>query len=133
MGISRAIRVGATVMLGIGLVSAVPASGAHRRRRASAAASAARTCVVPGKKKPLYQIWHPDMAAARNYERTRTNGGQADIEFAARMAGHYWGYRANHDEWSASVVKAMLLVAYVDQHVRANRALTEHEKSLLRP
>ncbi len=35
----------------------------------------------------------------------------------------FWGYRSDHQEWSASVVKAMLLVAYLDMPSVANRNL----------
>ncbi len=51
------------------------------------------------------------MASAIRYARSRTG----DIAFAVRTDHRFWGYRPDHVEWSASVVKAMLMVAYVDQ------------------
>ena len=52
------------------------------------------------------------MLAAIGYTDTRTG----DIAFAVRTSdGRFYGYRPDHDEWSASVVKAMLMVAYLDE------------------
>ncbi|HEX3832270.1 MAG TPA: serine hydrolase, partial [Solirubrobacteraceae bacterium] len=43
------------------------------------------------------------------------------------------GYRADHQEWSASVVKAMLLVAYLDRPTVSGRALSPGERAVLGP
>jgi hypothetical protein len=86
-------------------------------------------CIVPGFKKPLGQLWRPDMAAALSYAHSRTG----DIAFAVRTDRLFYAYRRDHQEWSASVLKAMLLVAYVNQRSVANRALNSHDKSLLYP
>ncbi len=58
---------------------------------------------------------------------------QGDIAFAVRTDHRFYGYRAEHVEWSASVVKAMLLVAYLDRPSVANRPLNGYDGSLLRP
>ena len=90
----------------------------------------ATQCLVPGIGKPLYAVWHPHMLAAIGYTQTRTG----DIAFAVRTGdGRFYAYRPNHEEWSASVVKAMLMVAYLDEPWVRGRALTAREKSILGP
>ena len=69
------------------------------------------------------------MAAAIGYAHTRVG----DIAFAVRTDHRFYGYRSNHDEWSASVVKAMLMVAYLDQPSVANRPINSYDASLLVP
>ncbi len=56
-----------------------------------------------------------------------------DIAFARRTDHRFYGCRPDHTEWSASVVKAMLMVAYMNQPATAGRALTRRDKSLLGP
>ena len=51
------------------------------------------------------------MAAALGYAQTRTG----DIAYAVRTDRMFHAYRQDHLEWSASVLKAKLLVAYVDR------------------
>jgi hypothetical protein len=65
---------------------------------------------VPGSDETIDQLWQPDMSAAIRYARGRTG----DIAFAVQSAQRFYGYRPDHPEWSASVVKAMLLVSYLD-------------------
>ncbi len=86
-------------------------------------------CVVPGTQRTIDQLWRPGTAAAVAYARSRTG----DIAFAVRTRQRLYGYRADHAEWSASVVKAMLLVAYLDSGAVRNRALTSHDTSVLGP
>ena len=50
------------------------------------------------------------MQAAINYAHTRVG----DIAFAVRTRGSFYSYRPYHQEWSASVLKAMLMLAYLD-------------------
>jgi hypothetical protein len=69
------------------------------------------------------------MAAAVAYARSRTG----DIAFAVRGFHMFAAYRPDHVEWSASVVKAMLMVAYLDRASVADRPLTEHDTELLQP
>jgi hypothetical protein len=94
----------------------------------SHADAASGTCLVRGFGKPLHQLWHPHIKAAINYVHTR----RGDIAFAVRIPGHkIWGYRPDHQEWSASIVKAMLLVAYISEPSVADRRLTTGERSIL--
>jgi hypothetical protein len=92
--------------------------------------AATRTrCLVPGTDKPLDQLWRPHMLAAIGYTDTR----RGDVAFAVRTDHRFYGYRPDHDEWSASVVKAMLMVAYLNQPGVDNRALNAHDRQLLTP
>lgn len=109
--------------------AAALASGLGEARAALPAAAQARACMVPGAGEPLDQIWRPDMAGALGYARHRTG----DTTFAVRTPGRFYGYRADHVEWSASVVKAMLMVAYLDRPSVARRPLNGHDVSLLVP
>jgi Beta-lactamase enzyme family len=95
----------------------------------SPASAAARPCLVPGVGKPLDRVWHPHMLSAIGYNDQRAG----DIAFAVRTNRRFYGYRPDHQEWSASVVKAMLMVAYLDEPWVAHRALDGHDKSLLWP
>jgi hypothetical protein len=69
------------------------------------------------------------MSAAISYARSRAG----DIAFAVRTEHHFWGYRPFHAEWSASVLKAMLMVAYLDMPSVANRPINSFDASLLIP
>jgi beta-lactamase class A len=84
---------------------------------------------VPGLGKPLDQVWRPHMLAAIGYQDHR----RGDIAFAVRTSGAFYGYRPDHQEWSASVLKAMLMVAYLDRPSVASRALRAGDTSLLYP
>ncbi|MFZ0342957.1 MAG: serine hydrolase [Gaiellaceae bacterium] len=92
-------------------------------------AHAADSCIVPGFTRPLEQLWQPDLPAARAYAHSR----RGDIAFAVRTDTTFHGYRADHQEWSASVLKAMLLVAYLDRPSVRYRNLNGHDRSLLLP
>jgi hypothetical protein len=136
--IATAVAIG-----GVGLTMVARASGPNEGAAASAGAAAglagsagvagahvpATACLVPGYRKPLNHLWRPDMAAAVAYARSRVG----DIAFAVRTDHRFYGYRANHVEWSASVVKAMLLVAYLDMPSVANRPVDGSDVSLLIP
>jgi hypothetical protein len=108
-------------------VPAMRAWGRTTPRPAARAASAG--CLVPGVGKPLDQIWRPHMLAAIGYQRQRTG----DVAFAVRTQGAFYGYRPDHEEWSASVLKAMLMVAYLDRPSVAGRPLDAYDNSLLYP
>ncbi len=69
------------------------------------------------------------MAAAISYAHHRTG----DIAFAVRTDHRFYGFRPDHVEWSASVLKAMLLVAYLDLPSVAHRSLNGDDGSLLSP
>ncbi len=83
----------------------------------------------PGTSRTVDQLWHPDMSAGVAYARSRVG----DIAFAVRTPSRFYGYRPDHQEWSASVVKAMLLVTYLDSAPVRGRALTARDTSVLGP
>jgi protein MpaA len=103
-----------------------PDSGA---RAAQPRAPRRTSCLVPGTTHTIDQLWRPDMSAAIAYAHTRIG----DIAFAVRTDDRFEGYRPDHSEWSASVVKAMLLVTYLDEPWVAGRALTPAEMGVLGP
>jgi beta-lactamase family protein len=105
----------------VGLAGLIGAPGAAGRTPAP--------CLVPGVGKPLDQVWRPGLLAAIGYNDHR----RGDVAFAVRTEGRFYGYRPDHMEWSASVVKAMLMVAYLDQPSVAGRDLDHHDRSLLSP
>jgi hypothetical protein len=111
-------------------VAALLAAGAFCLGMATnAQAAGTPPCLVPGVGKPLDAVWHPHMLAAIGYTDTR----RGDVAFAVRTDDHFYGYRPNHDEWSASVVKAMLMVAYLNEPWARDRDLTAHDRDLLTP
>jgi len=95
----------------------------------AATAHNTKPCLVPGIGKPLDQVWRPHMLAAIGYTDTRTG----DVTFAVRTEDRFYGYRPNHVEWSASVVKAMLMVAFLDEPSVRDRALNDGDKAVLTP
>ncbi len=105
------------------LTLAAPAPGRAARRPARG------VCVVPGTTRTIDQLWRPDMAATTAYARAR----DGDIAFAVRTARRFEAYRPDHQEWSASVVKAMLLVAYLDRPSVRGRPLSADEQAVLGP
>jgi hypothetical protein len=114
----------ALALAALASVAVVSASAGARK-----SAQHHRRCLVPGFGKTVNQMWKPDMASAIAYARSRTG----DIEFAVRTDHAYHAYRAGHVEWSASVLKAMLMVAYMNMPSVRNRALSGYDKSLLFP
>ncbi len=73
--------------------------------------------------------WHPGVAAARAVAAAR----QGEVGFAVRTGHRRWGYRATASYRSASVVKAMLMVAYLRRPDVRQRALRPAERALLDP
>ncbi|MDQ6745409.1 MAG: class A beta-lactamase-related serine hydrolase [Actinomycetota bacterium] len=69
------------------------------------------------------------MRAAVAFARRRSG----DIAFAVRTRRRFFGYRSDHVEESASVVKAMLMVAYLNRPSVARRRLSGYDRSLLIP
>jgi Beta-lactamase enzyme family len=98
-----------------------PASASHRPPH--------RACLVPGLGKPLDAIWHPHFVPAIGYNDTRAG----DVAFAVRTDHRFYGYRPDHTEWSASIVKAMLMVTYLDLPSVRGRLLGGYDRSLLGP
>jgi hypothetical protein len=75
------------------------------------------------------QAWKPHVHSAVEYAHER-RGIEA---FAVRTPDAAWGYRARRGFPSASVLKAMLLVAYLRQRSVRDRPLYTSEKRLLEP
>jgi hypothetical protein len=114
-----------SVLLVLVGVAAVPSAGAP----AIGAGGTPHACLVPGLGRPLSAVWHPRLGGAIAYARRRAG----DIAFAVRTETSFAAYRPNHQLWSASVLKAMLLTAYLDRPSVARRNLTAGERSLLTP
>ncbi len=108
------------------LVACVCASGL-----APAVLSGAAGAGVPCRAADTVRVasWSPGIAPAIAYARTR----RGDISFAVRVNARRWDYRAEHVVATASVLKAMLLVAYLDQASVRGRALTRADAALLAP
>ena len=111
------------------VTTAVAAAAVAIDPAALAGARPAARCLVPGTAKTIDQLWRPDMAAAVAYAHSRVG----DIAFAVRTQDRFYGYRPDHDEWSASVVKAMLLVTYLDSAAVRDRPLTTGQEAVLGP
>jgi hypothetical protein len=93
------------------------------------AAGASAACRVPGHSRPLESLWRPDMRAAIAYAERRAG----DISFAVRTPHSFDGYRADEVDPSASLLKAMLLVAYLDRPQIRAAPLRAFDLSLLAP
>jgi hypothetical protein len=88
---------------------------------ALAAAPAAHAVPPPG--------WEPDVAAARAYAQQR----EGVITFHVRTERGRWSLDADRTVPSASVIKAMLMVAYLSRPSVRDRALTAADHALLDP
>lgn len=75
------------------------------------------------------QAWTPHLHAAATYARHR----HGEIAFAVRTQDRAWGWHARRTFPSASVLKAMLLVAYLNQSSVRHRPLHDSERALLGP
>ncbi len=78
---------------------------------------------------PAAHAWTPDMSSARAYAERRAG----DVTFAVRTPGRAYGHRARTPVRSASVVKAMLMVAYLNHRTVRGRALRRSDLKLLSP
>lgn len=99
-------------------------------RRTTAIAAVTLACL--GLAAPCAQgakKWQPHIRAAAAYAAHRTGR----IAFAVRTPGHVWGVRRTAGYPSASVLKAMLLVAYLRRPSVRNRPLRGSERALLSP
>lgn len=103
-------------------LGAAASAGASSRGRAG-------ECDVRGTSRTIDATWRPDMRSALAYARTRVG----DIAFAVRTQDRFYGYRPAHVEWSASMVKSMLLVAYLDLPSVAGRPIDSEDYDLLTP
>ena len=73
--------------------------------------------------------WAPALATARAYAQQR----QGDVTFAVAAGSRRWGHRASQTHASASLVKAMLMTAYLRQPGVRARSLRADERALLGP
>jgi hypothetical protein len=73
--------------------------------------------------------WQPGVNDAEAFARTRRGG----VSFAVRTECGAWGRRQDVASSSASVLKAMLLVAYLQRGSVATRPLGSEQKALLDP
>jgi beta-lactamase family protein len=73
--------------------------------------------------------WQPDVAAAVAYAEHR----RGEIAFAVRTPAGSWSWHATRTFPSASVLKAMLLVAYLDLPSVRTRGLRPADRALLAP
>lgn len=73
--------------------------------------------------------WTPDVDAARDYAEDR----RGSISFAVRTDGKLYGHRAARTVPGASVMKAMLMVAYLNHPSVRDRSLGKRDMDLLRP
>ncbi|HEU0250300.1 MAG TPA: serine hydrolase [Solirubrobacteraceae bacterium] len=73
--------------------------------------------------------WQPGVQAAIAYAHTRSG----EVSFAVRSTHRLWGWRLERTVPSASVLKAMLLVAYLDDPRVRNRPLTQADHALIDP
>jgi beta-lactamase class A len=77
----------------------------------------------------LAPAWTPGTAAADHY----ADGRPGVVSFAVRTENDVWGRALDRQVQSASVVKALLLVAYLRQPGVRSRALTAEERHILGP
>jgi hypothetical protein len=73
--------------------------------------------------------WQPSVRGAIAYARSRAG----EVSFAVRTENHVWGWRADRAVPSASVLKAMLLVAYLDDPRVRYRQLRAADHQLIDP
>jgi hypothetical protein len=79
--------------------------------------------------KPTAATWHPGVRAAIAYAHTRAG----DVSFAVRTQHRAWGWRVDRTVPSASLLKAMLLVAYLDDPRVRERPLGAADHRLIDP
>jgi hypothetical protein len=75
------------------------------------------------------RAWQPHMGDAIRYASHR----HGEIAFAVRTPSGHWGWHATRIFPSASVLKAMLLVAYLDRPSVRHRPLRPADRALLAP
>jgi PKD repeat protein len=102
-------------------------------RTALAAAAVAAVVLLPAsgaaRPHPRARPWHPHVAVAARYAQQR----RGIISFAVQTGSRTYGWHAGRIFPSASVLKAMLLVAYLRQGSVRNRALSSSDRALLAP
>lgn len=86
-------------------------------------------CLAAAVAPPPAHAWRPDVRSARAY----AAGRAGSVSFAVRTSARAYGWRAQRTYSSASVVKAMLLVAYLRRRSVKRRRLRIGEVVLLTP
>jgi hypothetical protein len=115
--------------LGFGSVAVRPATLPAVTLPAAAPQAAAPSPAVTKPAKPTGVQWQPGVRAAIAYAHTRAG----DVSFAVRTEHRAWGWRVDRTVPSASILKAMLLVAYLDDRRVRNRALDAADHRLIDP
>jgi hypothetical protein len=83
-----------------------------------------------GDQAPSPGLWSPGVAAAKRYAKHRAGS----VRFAIiDPSGDFQGFHSQRTAPSASLLKAMLLVAYLRRHSVRDRDLNRHDRRLLRP
>jgi hypothetical protein len=121
-GRERGRRLRAVAVAAAAIAAITPAA-------ATGSASAAGPPACAGPVAAQLASWAPATSAAIAYAHRR----HGDISFAVRTGARLWGYRSHHVVVTASVLKAMLLVAYLDLPSVRGRALTRADTGLLGP
>jgi Beta-lactamase enzyme family len=98
-----------------------PVANAGQLARVSAAQAKPNAAVA--------RAWQPNVGAAVAYAHTRAGA----VSFAVRTERRQWGWRVTRTVPSASVLKAMLLVAYLDDRRVRGRALGTADHRLIDP
>ena len=93
---------------------------------AAAGLAAAGSAPVTAQEPPR---WAPDVAAARAF----AEGRAGSVSFAVRTPARSHGFRTQRVARSASVAKAMLMVAYLNRSDVRSRPLRPAERALLGP
>jgi hypothetical protein len=107
-----------------------PVDARTRRRRALLViALCGLTCLLCSAQALAAVAWQPGVRAAIAYAHTRAG----DVSFAVRTQHREWGWRVTRTVPSASVLKAMLLVAYLDDARVRDRALGARDRALIDP
>jgi beta-lactamase class A len=73
--------------------------------------------------------WTPHTSAADDYIAQR----RGVVAYAVATKHHFWGHNSSSRYHSASVLKAMLLVCYLDRGSVRHRSLRDSDRSLLDP
>jgi hypothetical protein len=102
---------------------------ARRRRAPLAILLCWLVCLLCSAQAHAAADWQPGVRAAITYARTRAG----DVSFAVRTQHREWGWRVTRTVPSASVLKAMLLVAYLDDARVRNRPLGARDHALIDP
>jgi hypothetical protein len=110
-----------------GLMGPAQVADAPRRGPSVAHAPATRATQVAVSEAPRRRAWRPGTASARAYARRR----DGVVSFAVLRGRRSWSFRGRAPSRSASVVKAMLLAAYLRAPGVRGRALAAGELATL--